>query len=92
MRTVASWEAVMASEDLLHAAPSAEADPRAKDARPLAVRREEAARMLGIGIDSLDEHVLPEIQIVRLNRMVLVPVEELRGWVARRAARVGADW
>lgn len=70
--------------------PNATSERREKE--PLVVRRERAARLLGIGLDTLDAHVLPEIRTIRLNRMVLVPVEELRIWIDRRASRIGADW
>lgn len=84
------WEAMMQAEDLAGGRQRQGAD--AEEPPRLAVRREEAARMLGIGIDSLDEHVLPEIATVRLGRRVLVPVEELHRWIARRASCVGAGW
>jgi len=90
--TIASWESVMQAEDLPDGTQRRDTGALASESARLAVRREEAARILGIGIDSLDAHVLPEIRTVRLNRMVLIPVEELHGWIARRASCVGADW
>jgi hypothetical protein len=92
MTIVAKWESVMQAEDLPEGTQRRDTDALASESARLSVRREEAARILGIGIDSLDTHVLPEIRTVRLNRMVLVPLEELRRWLARRASCVGADW
>lgn len=90
--TVGSWESMMQAEDLPEPQRHHGTEALDVERRRIAVRREEAARMLSIGIDSLNEHVLPEIQVVRLGRMVLVPVEELQRWIERRATRVGAEW
>jgi hypothetical protein len=54
----------------------------------LCVKPEEAAHMLGVSRDYFDEHVKPELRIIRHgSRMVLVPVAELVRWVERNAAR-----
>jgi excisionase family DNA binding protein len=52
------------------------------------VKPEEAAQMLGVSRDFFDEHVKPELRIVRCgSRTVLIPVAELVRWVERNAAR-----
>jgi len=53
----------------------------------LALTREEAAAALGMSLDSFERHVQPALRIVRLGRMRLVPVDELRRWVDENAAR-----
>jgi excisionase family DNA binding protein len=49
--------------------------------------RVEAARSLGISLDSFEEYVQGELRLVRVGRLVLVPVAELERWVAQNAAR-----
>lgn len=54
----------------------------------LCVKPDEAAHMLGVSRDYFDEHIKPELRIVRDGaRMVLIPVAELVRWVERNAAR-----
>jgi hypothetical protein len=54
----------------------------------LCVKPEEAAHMLGVSRDFFDEHVKPELRIVRRgSRTILIPVAELVRWVERNAAR-----
>jgi hypothetical protein len=56
----------------------------------LCVKPDEAARMLGVSRDYFDEHIKPEIRIIRHGaRIVLVPIAELVRWVERNAARWG---
>jgi hypothetical protein len=52
----------------------------------LAVSPVEAGRMLGVSRDFFDEHVLPELRVVRRGRLVLVPVAKLERWLERAAA------
>jgi excisionase family DNA binding protein len=47
----------------------------------------EAAASLGVGPDFFDQHVRPELRLIRQGRKVLVPVAELERWVAERANR-----
>jgi hypothetical protein len=55
--------------------------------RPLALRKEEAAKALGMSVDSFERHVLPQVRVVRLTgRLRLIPVSELERWVAENAA------
>jgi hypothetical protein len=75
----AAWESMMQAEDLRHPG-------------QLLARRDEAARMLGMSVDSLERHVMPEIQCVRVGRMVLIPVAALEAWIADRAERAGGGW
>jgi excisionase family DNA binding protein len=53
----------------------------------LAWSPEEAAAALGVSRDFFDEHVLPELRVVRRGRKVLVPTAELERWLAENAAR-----
>ena len=51
----------------------------------IALRVEEAAAALGLSRDAFDEHVRPELRLIRRGRLVLVPVRELEAWVEREA-------
>lgn len=52
----------------------------------LALSRAEAAWSLGVSIDYLDEHVIPEVRIVRRGRRKIIPVSELERWLRVNAA------
>lgn len=46
--------------------------------------------MLGVSRDFFDEHVKPELRIIRRgSKTILIPVLELEKWVDRSAARLG---
>jgi hypothetical protein len=47
----------------------------------------EAAAALGCSADFFDEHVRPELRLVRRGRRVFVAVAELERWLERNAAR-----
>lgn len=47
----------------------------------------EAAASLGCSRNFFDEHVLPELRVVRIGRRIIVPVRELERWLERNAAR-----
>jgi excisionase family DNA binding protein len=53
----------------------------------LALSPDEAASALGVSRDHFDEHVRPELRVVRRGRRVLVPVRELERWLDREASR-----
>ena len=53
----------------------------------LALTREEAAAALGMSLDSFERHIQPTLRLVRLGRMVLVPVREIDHWLDENAAR-----
>jgi len=82
----------MASEQLsldLTAAPAPEPTGRPKSAlRRVTVMPNEAASMLGVSRDFFDEHVKPELRIIRRgSRTILIPITELERWVDQSAAR-----
>jgi excisionase family DNA binding protein len=54
--------------------------------RRLALTPAEAAEAIGVSRDFFDEHVLPELRVVRRGRKVLVPVSELERWLVESAA------
>ncbi len=54
----------------------------------LALSKTEAASALGVSIDFFDEHVAPELCIVRRGRRRLIPVRELENWLDRSAEHV----
>jgi len=51
----------------------------------LALSPAEAAAALGISRDFFDQHVLPEIRIVRRGRRRLIPLRELDRWLDQQA-------
>jgi excisionase family DNA binding protein len=53
----------------------------------LALSPNEAARVLGVSRDYLDEHVIGELRIVRRGRRILIALAELESWLDRSAAR-----
>jgi hypothetical protein len=52
----------------------------------LALSKAEAAESLGCSVDFLDEHVLPELRVVRRGRRVFIAIAELQRWLEREAA------
>lgn len=66
--------------------------PRPRRATPtlgprLALSPDEAAGVLGVSRDYLDEHVMGELRIVRRGRRILIALSELERWLDRAAAR-----
>ena len=53
----------------------------------LALSLDEAAAALGCSRDYFDEHVRPELRVVRRGRRVLVAVAEVSRWLDTAAAR-----
>jgi excisionase family DNA binding protein len=58
-----------------------------KRAPRFALTREEAARSLGMSLDSFERYVQAEVRLVRRGRLRLVPVRDLEAWVERNAER-----
>jgi hypothetical protein len=54
----------------------------------LAFSKAESAAALGVSVDFFEEHVMPELRIVRRGRRRLIPVRELERWLADSAATV----
>jgi excisionase family DNA binding protein len=53
----------------------------------LALSKSEAAAALGVSVDFFDEHIAPDLRIVRRGRRRLIPVRELERWLDENAAR-----
>src|SRR6266508_1582911 len=53
----------------------------------LALSPDEAAGVLGVSRDYLDEHVIGELRVVRRGRRILIALTELERWLDRAAAR-----
>jgi excisionase family DNA binding protein len=66
-------------------APEAKAPPKPAIAR-LALSPDEAARALGVSRDFFDEHLAPELRIIRRGRRKLIPVRELERWLSEQAS------
>ena len=61
-------------------------------AAPISVRPQQAAEMIGVSERTLRELMrLGEIPFAKLDRAVLIPVSELRAFIARRTRRGGAS-
>ena len=51
----------------------------------LALSPNEAAEALGVSRDYFDEHVAPELRIVRRGRRKLIDIRELERWLAEES-------
>ena len=64
--------------------------PKEQSSKPeiprLALSPDEAAQALGISRDFFDEHIAPELRIIRRGRRKLIPVHELERWLSEQAA------
>ncbi len=58
-------------------APTRKNSPQTAPVPRAALTREEAAASLGMSTDSFERHVQAHVKLLRLGRMVLVPVAEL---------------
>lgn len=52
----------------------------------LALTKAEAAASIGCSVDFFEKHVQPELRVVRVGRLVQVPVRELERWLDSNAA------
>jgi excisionase family DNA binding protein len=52
----------------------------------LALTPMELAEALGVSRDFVDEHVLPELRVIRRGRKVLVAVSEVERWLSASSA------
>jgi excisionase family DNA binding protein len=57
----------------------------------LALSKAEAAEALGVSVDYLEAHVMPELRVVRRGRRRLIAVRELERWLAESAERAGEN-
>jgi excisionase family DNA binding protein len=53
----------------------------------LALSPDEAAALLGVSRDYLDERVIGELRIVRRGQCILIALAELQRWLGQSAAR-----
>jgi hypothetical protein len=53
----------------------------------LALSKAEAAQAIGCSVDFIEEHVWPELKIVRRGRLCFVAVTELQRWLEQEARR-----
>jgi hypothetical protein len=65
-------------------------EPNASVGR-LALSKAESAEALGVSVDFLEQHVMPELRVVRRGRRRLIPVRELERWLDQHASRALAD-
>jgi excisionase family DNA binding protein len=55
----------------------------------LALRPEEAAEALGVSRSFFYDSILPDLPVVRIGRVRMVPVAELERWLDSQASRAG---
>jgi excisionase family DNA binding protein len=53
----------------------------------VALTKPEAAESLGVSVDHLERHVLPDLRVIRTGRLVRIPLAELERWATENAAR-----
>jgi hypothetical protein len=53
----------------------------------ITLTRQQAAASLGMSLNSFERYVQPEVRLIRLGRIRLVPVDELRRWANDAAER-----
>ena len=53
----------------------------------LALSKAQAAEALGVSVDFLERHVMPELRVVRRGGRRLIPISELDRWLDANAAR-----
>jgi excisionase family DNA binding protein len=53
----------------------------------LGLSKAEAAEALGVSVDFFEEHVMPELRIVRRGRRRIIPLAELTRWLEQSAQR-----
>ena len=51
----------------------------------LTLTKAEAAACLGVSVDFFEQHVQPDLAVIRQGRLVLIPVVALERWVAEHA-------
>jgi hypothetical protein len=57
----------------------------------LALRREEAARALGVSDETFDRHVRPDLPVVRLGAVRVYPVRAIEALLSERATSPADD-
>jgi hypothetical protein len=67
--------------------PPSPPNPTKSSVPRLAFRREEAAAALGLSPRSFDQHIRPELRVIRRGRLVLYPIAEVERWLERNSAR-----
>jgi len=70
---------------------SSRSNPEQANAPRLALRRDEAARSLGISEETFDRYVRPRLQVVRLGTVRLYPIAELEAFLAAEATSIARE-
>jgi hypothetical protein len=55
------------------------------------VRPDEAAAMLGMSENTFRTYVMPELRVVRINRLRLIRVSDLERWVREQPSTPAAE-
>ncbi len=62
--------------------------PRRPTVNRLAYSKAEVAESLGVSVDFVEDHVWPDLRVVRKGRRTFAPVAELETWLDRNAERI----
>lgn len=54
----------------------------------VALTRQEAALSLGVSLSFFAEHIQPDLKLVRIGSVRLVPLRELEKWIEQQAQAV----
>jgi hypothetical protein len=57
----------------------------------LALTKADVAEALGVSVDFVEDHVWPELRLIRRGRKTFVSIRELEAWLERSAARTMPD-
>jgi hypothetical protein len=52
------------------------------------LRKSEVAEAFGVSVDFVDQHIWPELRLIRLGRLTLAPISDVERWLEANAARV----
>ncbi len=56
-----------------------------------ALTREEAAYSLGVGLTTFKTEIQPQLKIIRIGKVRLIPLAELERWTSENAQSVVVD-
>jgi excisionase family DNA binding protein len=78
---------IAAERERAHRLAVAAGKPQSRKVARLAYSKAEAADALGVSVDTIERYVWPDVRLIRIGRLVLVPLTELERWIERNAAR-----
>ena len=61
-----------------------------QDVTPLAYTPDQAAAMLNVSRDFFDQHIKPELAVIRRGRRILIPRTSLDSWITKHGRVIAA--